>query len=630
MAFSLFRKKEERAVSEQQRELDSSVVALLSGEETITREQALQVPTVQACIAKISDSISMLPVRLYRKTDGKPEEVLNDSRVTLLNGDTGDTLNTVEFWKAMIGDYYVGRGGWAFIHTSGANVKSLHYVDCRHISLLQNEDPVFKTYQVEVNGQTYYDFKFIKLLRKTKDGYTNIPVQDECSKVISAAYNAIKLEISMSKGSGCKGGFLKSKNKLSQGAIDAIREGYTDLYDSFNKDRGRKILVLNDGVDFQEISSTAAEMQVNENKKTNAVEICKLFGFPHTIIDGGASEEDRRQYIQAVTALINQIETELDKCLLLESEKEEGYYFAFDTKELTRGSQKERYEAYQIGLKNHFLQVDEVRKEEDYEPMGFNFFTLGLGDVLLNPVTREIFTPNTGQMTNLDGNNPRQFTNELRGFNPNQPRESNGRFASTGGSSGGGSSKKAVDNSGESSIIKENSDKPITEITQSAIDRVTEPSSKEYTAEQCTKIQEQHKELLEYSRRENANNEVAFVLSSDFGNRKEFKGKDDSLAFDTPIYGKDLIVMHNHPRNSSFSDTDLKFFLTNDSVKTLTIVKNNGRTEMITKNASFDAGKARNNLLRQFKACVKTNSDGEIDKAIRKFLSKEGGIEWVT
>lgn len=398
---ALFRKKENRAVSEQQKELDSSVVALLSGEETITREQALQVPTVQACIAKISDSISMLPVRLYRKTDGKPEEVLNDSRVTLLNGDTGDTLNTVEFWKAMIGDYYVGRGGWAFIHTSGANVKSLHYVDCRHISLLQNEDPVFKTYQVEVNGQTYYDFKFIKLLRKTKDGYTNIPVQDECSKVISAAYNAIKLEISMSKGSGCKGGFLKSKNKLSQGAIDAIREGYTDLYDSFNKDRGRKILVLNDGVDFQEISSTAAEMQVNENKKTNAVEICKLFGFPHTIIDGGASEEDRRQYIQAVTALINQIETELDKCLLLESEKEEGYYFAFDTKELTRGSQKERYEAYQIGLKNHFLQVDEVRKEEDYEPMGFNFFTLGLGDVLYNPATKEVFTPNTGQTATL-------------------------------------------------------------------------------------------------------------------------------------------------------------------------------------------------------------------------------------
>lgn len=402
---ALFRKKENRAVNTQQNELDSSVVALFSDEEIVTREQTLQIPTVQACISKISDSVSMLPVRLYKKTDGKPEEILADRRVTLLNGDTGDTLNTVEMWKALISDYYTGSGGWMYIHTNGALVKSLHYVDCNYVSILQNADPVFKTYSVEVNGQKYYDFKFIKLLRKTTDGYTNIPVQEECSKVISAAYNSLKLEISMSKGSGCKGGFLKSRNKLSQGVIDDIRAGYTDLYDSFNKERGRKILVLNDGIDFQEISSTAAEMQVNENKKTNAVEICKIFGFPHTIIDGGASEEDRRQYIQTITALINQIETELDKCLLLESEKEQGYYFAFDTKELTRGSQKERYAAYEIGLRNHFLQVDEVRKEEDYEPMGFNFFTLGLGDVLYNPATKEVFTPNTGQTAKLGEDN---------------------------------------------------------------------------------------------------------------------------------------------------------------------------------------------------------------------------------
>ena len=206
----------------------------------------------------------------------------------------------------------------------------------------------------------------------------------------------------MSKSSGSKGGFLKSRNKLSKEVLEDIRRGYENLYDSFNEEGNRKILVLNDGMEFQEISATSAEMQVNENKKTNAIEICKIFGFPHTIIDGGASEEDRRQYIQAVTAVINQIETELDSKLLLESEKDSGYYWAFDTKELTRGSQKERYEAYEIGLRNRFLQVDEVRKEEDYEPMGFNFVSLGLGDVLLDPATGTVYTPNTNQMTKIN------------------------------------------------------------------------------------------------------------------------------------------------------------------------------------------------------------------------------------
>lgn len=458
----LFRRKENRALTAAdpaQRELDSSVVDLFSDEETVTREQTLQIPTVQACINKISETVSMLPVRLMRKADGKTEEILTDKRVKLLNGDTGDTLNTVEFWKALINDYYVGTGGWAYINTDAlGTVESLHYVDCRNVSVNCNEDPIFKAYEVLVNANLYYDFKFLTFLRKTKDGYTNIPIQEECSKVISAAFNALKLEIRVNRSSGCKGGFLKSKNKLSKEVIEDIRRGYEHLYDSMNQGKNRKILVLNDGMEFQEISATPAEMQLNEIKKANAIEICKIFGFPHTIIDGGASEEDRKQFISAVTAVLNQIETELDNKLLFEEEKESGYYFAFDTKELTRGSQKERYEAYQIGLKNRFLQVDEVRKEEDYEPMGFNFVSLGLGDVLLNPQTNEIYTPNTNKLTKINSGegagSGEIVSQEQRGFNPSQPREPNGRFASTGGGAGGGSAKKSDESSANKTIDK--------------------------------------------------------------------------------------------------------------------------------------------------------------------------------
>lgn len=128
----------------------------------------------------------------------------------------------------------------------------------------------------------------------------------------------------------------------------------------------------------------------------------KIFGFPHTVLDGGASEDDNKKFIDAVISLLNQIETALDMSLLLETEKENGYYFAFDTKELTRGNVLERYKAYEIGVKNRFLQIDEIRKEEDYEPLGFNFATLGLGDVLLDTKTGQVFTPNTGNITELD------------------------------------------------------------------------------------------------------------------------------------------------------------------------------------------------------------------------------------
>ena len=68
---------------------------------------------------------------------------------------------------------------------------------------------------------------------------------------------------------------------------------------------------------------------------------------------------------------------------------------------MTRGSQKERFEAYEIALRNSFLQVDEVRALEDYESLNFNFIKLGLQDVFLNPKTKEVYTPNTNATANL-------------------------------------------------------------------------------------------------------------------------------------------------------------------------------------------------------------------------------------
>ncbi|MDE5582399.1 MAG: phage portal protein [Ruminococcus sp.] len=377
--------------------VDCSALNFLS-DETVTRSQAMEIPTVSACIAKISDTISRLPVKLYQKNNGKITEITDDSRLLLLNGETGDTLTTVDMWKSSIEDYFLGNGAWIYINSDGIRTKSLHYVDSRNISIMTNNDPIFKAFKVFVNGLPYYDFQFVRLFRKTKTGYSNIPLQSDNPTIFSACYNALKLENNMNSTGGNKKGFLKAKTKLSAEAIETVRNSFPAIYG--NKS-GNKIPVLNDGLDFEPLSSTAVELQINENKKANSTEICKLFGFPHTVIDGNASDSDNKKFIETIVSILNQIETALDSCLLLETEKNKGFYFAFDTKELTRGSLRERYEAYQIAIKNHILQVDEVRREEDYEPLGFNFVTMGLGDVLLNPKTMEVFTPNTGQTAKL-------------------------------------------------------------------------------------------------------------------------------------------------------------------------------------------------------------------------------------
>lgn len=120
------------------------------------------------------------------------------------------------------------------------------------------------------------------------------------------------------------------------------------------------------------------------------------------MVNGSPTEQDKKSFVQTCTNIMSDIECSLNRDFLLESEKASRYW-AFDTKELTRGDIKERYEAYQIGLNQHFLQVDEIRKLEDMEPMGFDWITLGLDSVLYNPKTGQIYTPNTNAMQQMNG-----------------------------------------------------------------------------------------------------------------------------------------------------------------------------------------------------------------------------------
>lgn len=197
----------------------------------------------------------------------------------------------------------------------------------------------------------------------------------------------------------------------------------------------------------------------------------------------------------------------------------------------------------------------------------------------------------------------------------------------------GNSLPESVAKSGKSVIIKEKSKKPITPITDKAISRIPKVDIEGYTEEQCLEIQKQHKELLKFSKEQNENKEVAFVLKNDVSKMiiEPIKGTDEKIDFGSALQGKDLFVMHNHPRNSSYSLNDIIEFIKNDSIKTFTIVKNDGNIEVLTKLKGYDRLSLLTELQRMEKKRIKTGSDSEYRKVIDKFLSKhqEGGLfEW--
>ena len=364
----------------------------------LTKEEALSIPSVGACVNLISDLIATLPIKLHKENSGKVEEMEEDRRVFLLNDETLDTLDGFQFKKALVTDYLLEGAGYAFINRKRNNVESIHYVENRNVSVLVGVDPIFKSYDISVNGVNYREFEFIKIARNSKDGVTGNGIIKDHNKILSVAYNTLVFEDSLVKTGGNKKGFLKSLGRLSKDAIAELKTAWNNLY----KNNTENIVVLNNGLDFKEASSTSVEMQLNENKKTNSSEINKLFKVPDSILDGSANEEVHGNFIKnCILPIIRAIETALNKDLLLPSEKEQSFYFAFDMKELVKGDIEKRFKAYEIAVKNGWMQVDEVRYSEDLPPLGLDFIKLGLQDVLYDPKTKQIYTPNTNKTADI-------------------------------------------------------------------------------------------------------------------------------------------------------------------------------------------------------------------------------------
>ena len=355
--------------------------ALINGE-SINRDMALSIPAVAKAVDLICNTVAMIPVKLYKDKNGNVEEV-SDPRVKLLNDDTKDTLDGNQFKKALVEDYLLGKGGYAYINKSRNKVLSLNYTDESKIQININTDPIFKKYTISVNGKEYKDFEFIKILRNTKDGASGKSVTNQVSKALETAFQELKYQYTLLKSGGNKRGFLKAEKKMSEEAMAVLKEAWNQLYANDNEN---KCIVLNEGLDFKECSNSSVEMQLNETKRGLKDDIDDIFHIQDNWSD---------TFKEAIQPILSEFECALNRDLLLESEKD-TYFFAFDLKEIMKGSMKERFEAYKVAKETGWITPNEIRYLENYDKIdGLDIIAMSLGNVIYDINSQEYYTPNT-------------------------------------------------------------------------------------------------------------------------------------------------------------------------------------------------------------------------------------------
>lgn len=383
----------------------------------ISEDQAMKIPSVVACVELITGSVAQLPIYLYKENEkGEVEKVPNDRRVHLLNHEPNQLLNGYNFKKRMAKDYLFYGVSYTKKETARNSVLELNPIDMRYVQVTRylldgykwDADIVLTTYANDgkQNMVSFKPHELVMVLKDSDDGVSSEGVLNSGTDILNLAINEITYTSNILKNGALPIGVIETVNRLSDTAIKRLRAGWESLYGGASNS-GRTV-ILEEGLSYKPISIKPNDMQLVDGRKVTISEIARLFNIPESMVNADANkyasnEQNNLYFLQyTLSPIICAIESALDKSLLLEDEKEQGYYFRFDTSEILRTTEKERAEAAGIAMKAGYISLNETRSRFDMPKLDDDYFMWSLGNVLYNPQTHDMFVPNMQGSADLD------------------------------------------------------------------------------------------------------------------------------------------------------------------------------------------------------------------------------------
>ncbi|PFM66238.1 phage portal protein [Bacillus cereus] len=415
MAF--WNKTEKRSIEEK---LDFGGVEIASnsslfGGMTVNENTVTQIATAEACLNLIVKTVSGLPINLHKENaDGSIEKIQNDKRVFLLN-DENET-----FMKGLVKDYLLH--GQAFLYKRYdvktvlgepmKSLKELNYLSAKDVAIVNKyHDGIKHThakYQLTTfTGQyvgtnerkIFHSDELLRVINNPLNDFEGEGLLVRGDKLFKQALAEMEYTNGIYDRGALPLGILKTTARLSQTAVERLREAWAKLYGGVKN--SAKTVILEEGMDYKALSMNPNEIQMNETMSRTDSKICTLFGVPESLISTKANkynsvEQNSLHFLKhTIAPILVDIEKVLNKDLLTEKEKLQGCYFRFDTSELLRATEKERTESVALGLEKGLLTINEARAKLDLPKIDDDVFMWGLNHVLYNPKTKEMKVPNT-------------------------------------------------------------------------------------------------------------------------------------------------------------------------------------------------------------------------------------------
>tara|TARA_R110001583_G_scaffold103161_1_gene250163 strand:+ start:3245 stop:4435 length:1191 start_codon:yes stop_codon:yes gene_type:complete len=335
----------------------------------VSAETALTFSAVWAAMRLLSESISTLPVGVFRRENNGDNIEVSSDLSFLVKYQPNTYQNKITFYERIIMDMLSDGNSYVQIvrNRNGRVIEllPLNYGDVETYTL---DNKLY--YSDEKSGETHDSDNILHFKMITgPDGITGLSPIEQCKNAIGWGIQVQEYSSTFFKNGGKLSGVLESDRALSEQAVDRLRSSFNKNYGTLSG--ANQTAVLEEGLKYKSISVTPDQAQFLASRQFSVEEVARIFGIPpHLLRDLSKSSfnniEMQSQEFVSYSLMPFLTKIELEMSLKLFRRNNVGReYIKFNVNGLLRGNVKDRADYYKTAITNGWMSVNEVRQKED-------------------------------------------------------------------------------------------------------------------------------------------------------------------------------------------------------------------------------------------------------------------------
>jgi len=347
--------------------------------ETVTAEKAMMIAAMFRGIYLTASTVATCPFNVYQYGNGTTGNKIvrdqNNPYDAVLRLSPNQDQTPVEFWEGIIACMLLVGDGFAHKERLGNRLTSMTLMDPTKTVTYRDGGRVFHRYtDSDGNVHVYPASEVFQLKGFGFGGDRGMSIIQYGAQSLSATMAADKVAGKMFRSGLSSSGFLETAQVLNEPDRDRLEKILGDYQGS---DNAGKLMILEGGMKYNQITMSAADAQLLLSRRFNIEEIGRWLGMP-TILLGHAADGQtmwgtgveaivQSWYTLSLRALLVRIEKAVQK-RIIEPADIGRFYVKFSVEGLLRGDSAARAAYYSVMAQNAIMTREEIRELEDLMP----------------------------------------------------------------------------------------------------------------------------------------------------------------------------------------------------------------------------------------------------------------------